>query len=161
LLTAVPFFVVGATWRLPDTYHSAGSERGTATLKVLRRSRHPHLTLISFNPTYQVHPELPATASFTLVLSLIDDEDPEPTLVDGVSIRLSFGIVDPDGVKLAGFEQTTDAGRKRYPELPGTVTLAMAVVLGLKKYGKYVAEVEVGIGDQTLKTTRALYIVPK
>jgi hypothetical protein len=28
LLTAVPFFVVGATWRLPDTYHSAGSERG-------------------------------------------------------------------------------------------------------------------------------------
>src|SRR6266498_5687484 len=33
LLTAVPFFVVGATWRLPDTYHSAGSGRGTATLK--------------------------------------------------------------------------------------------------------------------------------
>jgi hypothetical protein len=33
LLTAVPFFVIGATWRLPDTYHSAGSERGTATLK--------------------------------------------------------------------------------------------------------------------------------
>jgi hypothetical protein len=33
LLTAVPFLVVGATWRLPDTYHSAGSERGTATLK--------------------------------------------------------------------------------------------------------------------------------
>lgn len=33
LLTAVPFFVVGATCRLPDTYHSAGSERGTATLK--------------------------------------------------------------------------------------------------------------------------------
>ena len=25
--------VVGATWRLPDTYHSAGSGRGTATLK--------------------------------------------------------------------------------------------------------------------------------
>jgi hypothetical protein len=33
LLTAVPFFVVAATWRLPDTYHPAGSERGTATLK--------------------------------------------------------------------------------------------------------------------------------
>jgi len=33
LLTAVPFFVVEATWRLPDTYHSAGSEQGTATLK--------------------------------------------------------------------------------------------------------------------------------
>src|SRR6266511_6004685 len=33
LLTAVPFFVFGATWRLPDTYHSAGSGRGTATLK--------------------------------------------------------------------------------------------------------------------------------
>src|SRR4030081_3205757 len=33
LLTAVPFSVVGATWRLPDTYHSAGSGRGTATLK--------------------------------------------------------------------------------------------------------------------------------
>src|SRR5262245_23171360 len=32
LLTAVPFSVVGATWRLPDTYHSAGSGRGTATL---------------------------------------------------------------------------------------------------------------------------------
>jgi len=32
LLTAVPFFV-GATWRLPDTYHSAGFRRGTATLK--------------------------------------------------------------------------------------------------------------------------------
>jgi hypothetical protein len=33
LLTAVPFFVVAATWRLLDTYHSAGSERGTATFK--------------------------------------------------------------------------------------------------------------------------------
>ena len=33
LLTAVPFFVVEATWRLPDTYHSAGSEQGTTTLK--------------------------------------------------------------------------------------------------------------------------------
>jgi len=33
LLTAVPFCVVEATWRLPDTYHSAGSEQGTATLK--------------------------------------------------------------------------------------------------------------------------------
>jgi hypothetical protein len=33
LFTAVPFSVVGATWRLPDTYHSAGSGRGTATLK--------------------------------------------------------------------------------------------------------------------------------
>src|SRR5437016_5562153 len=32
LCTAVPFFV-GATWRLPDTYHSAGLRRGTATLK--------------------------------------------------------------------------------------------------------------------------------
>jgi len=32
LCTAVPFFV-GATWRLPDTYHSAGFRRGTATLK--------------------------------------------------------------------------------------------------------------------------------
>src|SRR5207302_1953504 len=31
LLTAVPFSVVGATWRLPDTYHSAGSGQGTAT----------------------------------------------------------------------------------------------------------------------------------
>jgi hypothetical protein len=33
LLTAVPFSVVEATWRLLDTYHSAGSGRGTATLK--------------------------------------------------------------------------------------------------------------------------------
>jgi hypothetical protein len=32
LLTAVPF-LVGATWPLPDTYHQAGSRRGTATLK--------------------------------------------------------------------------------------------------------------------------------
>jgi hypothetical protein len=30
LCTAVPFFV-GATWRLPDTYHSAGLRWGTAT----------------------------------------------------------------------------------------------------------------------------------
>jgi len=47
LPTAVPFFVVEATWRLPDTYHSAGSERGTATLKFyelrdkLSRRTHP------------------------------------------------------------------------------------------------------------------------
>jgi len=32
LCTAVPF-LVGATWRLPDTYHPAGFRRGTATLK--------------------------------------------------------------------------------------------------------------------------------
>src|SRR6266545_5066986 len=50
LLTAVPFFVVGATWRLPDTYHSAGSGRGTATLKFYddrdilgHRSSRPHV----------------------------------------------------------------------------------------------------------------------
>jgi hypothetical protein len=32
LLTAVPF-LRRMTWRLPDTYHSAGTRRGTATLK--------------------------------------------------------------------------------------------------------------------------------
>ena len=32
LLTAVPF-LRRMTWRLPDTYHSAGHGRGTATLK--------------------------------------------------------------------------------------------------------------------------------
>jgi hypothetical protein len=32
LLTAVPF-LRRTTWRLPDTYHSAGTRRGTATLK--------------------------------------------------------------------------------------------------------------------------------
>jgi fatty acid desaturase len=32
LLTAVPF-LCRMTWRLPDTYHSAGHGRGTATLK--------------------------------------------------------------------------------------------------------------------------------
>jgi hypothetical protein len=32
LLTAVPF-LRRMTWQLPDTYHSAGHGRGTATLK--------------------------------------------------------------------------------------------------------------------------------
>ena len=32
MLTAVPF-LRRMTWRLPDTYHSAGHGRGTATLK--------------------------------------------------------------------------------------------------------------------------------
>jgi len=32
LLTAVPF-LCRMIWRLPDTYHSAGHGRGTATLK--------------------------------------------------------------------------------------------------------------------------------
>jgi hypothetical protein len=32
LLTAVPF-LRRMTWRLPDTYHSAGNGQGTATLK--------------------------------------------------------------------------------------------------------------------------------
>ena len=32
VLTAVPF-LRRMTWRLPDTYHSAGHGRGTATLK--------------------------------------------------------------------------------------------------------------------------------
>jgi hypothetical protein len=32
LLTAVPF-LRRMTWRSPDTYHSAGHGRGTATLK--------------------------------------------------------------------------------------------------------------------------------
>jgi len=32
LLTAVPF-LRRMTWRSPDTYHSAGNGRGTATLK--------------------------------------------------------------------------------------------------------------------------------
>src|SRR4051794_27008697 len=45
LLTAVPFFVVAATWRLPDTYHSAGSEPGDRHHQVLRSPGQPRCAL--------------------------------------------------------------------------------------------------------------------
>lgn len=119
------------------------------------------LTLVGFSPLFLIHPTLPATSVLSLVLQLIDDEDPEPILTPERALTLDLRIIEPDGRPLIGAQSTSVLGGKKHPELPASVVVASAAALNFRDYGLYRAEVTVTISGTELsfEANRNLYVL--
>jgi hypothetical protein len=121
------------------------------------------LTLVGFNPLVQVHPALPVTVGFVLVLCLADsdktsDDDPA-ALLPGRTLDLDLQIIDPNGARIIGMQQGNDLMAKKYPDLPATVTLALAVSVTFKIHGRYLVRAKVELGGHSVSAEREFYVL--
>jgi hypothetical protein len=121
------------------------------------------ITLVGFSPAFLVHRTLPAKSVMSMVLYLIDDEDPEPVLVPDATISLDLRVIGPDGKPLVGAQQTSPVGEKRYPQLPGSTLVVVAAELPFREHGLYLAEAALTVGDSEVKleARRNLHILPE
>src|SRR6266540_4880180 len=129
LLTAVPFSVVGATRRLPDTYHSAGSGRGTATLKfygdrdILAGAHRPR-------PGY-------LSGQFCHGVGALPGSPVHRTLVVGRAQEWIGHAFHTDGVDGHAFGPAAAAPSVRSSELLGFPADARVLIINLDDFGMY------------------------
>lgn len=119
------------------------------------------LTLVGFSPDFILLAELPGAINLFLVLRAHDDEDPRPVLSDKTEVALDAQVYGPDGKVLAGIQQNSVIGPKRYPELAVTATILLGLRLTFQKYGEHKAVINLTAGNEHLTAERIFHVVDK
>jgi hypothetical protein len=119
------------------------------------------LTAVGLGVSFIPFETMPANVRLALVLLLVDDEDPEPT-VEGRTTIVAVQLAGPEGNVLVASQQTVETGPKIRSDVNGTLALPIMAQLAFPAYGNYTASVAITVpGTETnLSASRVIRVVP-
>jgi hypothetical protein len=112
------------------------------------------LTLVGVNRSITVARTLPARLARTVFL-LAQFVDAGP----GLEAHIDVDMTEPNGDTVFHESGVLTLGEKRYPELPGSIEIAIPIDVAAAEYGAYNVQAKLRIGNLEEVTTADLFVV--